>query len=241
MAGEVLVDGRPAGKPGALVNSAASLTIEPRRPRYASRGGFKLAHALATFGVRTEGRVAMDVGASTGGFTDVLLQSGAARVYAVDVGTGQLDWRLRRDPRVVVRERTHAARLTEADIPEPIDLATVDVSFISLTRVLPAVSARLRRDGEILALVKPQFEAGRHLVRGGVVRSAEVHRAVLRRLTAWVADQGWDIGGITASPLPGPKGNREFFLRITLARPPHQDRSEEIEAMITGALSEAQA
>ncbi len=241
MAGEVRVDGQAAVKPGALVRRAAMLTVEPRRPRYASRGGVKLAHALATFRVKTEGIVAMDVGASTGGFTDVLLQGGAARVYAVDVGTGQLEWRLRRDPRVVVRERTHAARLTGDVIPEPIDLATVDVSFISLTRVLPAVAARLGPGGTILALVKPQFEAGRPLVRGGVVRSAEVHRAVLQRLAAWVAAAGWSIAGVTASPLPGPKGNREFFVWITMERAAEDHRTRDSEAMIATAVAEAHA
>jgi 23S rRNA (cytidine1920-2'-O)/16S rRNA (cytidine1409-2'-O)-methyltransferase len=238
MAGEVRVDGRPVDTPGTLISSTATLTLKRRRPRYVSRGGTKLAHALATFRVRTEGLVALDVGSSTGGFTDALLQAGAARVYAVDVGTGQLDWRLRRDPRVIVRERTHAARLSEAHIPEPTDLATVDVSFISLTRVLTAVAARVRPDGTIIALVKPQFEAERALARGGVVRSAAAHREILRRLAAWVAGQGWRITGVTASPLAGPKGNREFFLWIGLT-PPEGEWSEEIEAMIEAALAEA--
>ncbi|HEV8339430.1 MAG TPA: TlyA family RNA methyltransferase [bacterium] len=238
MAGEVRVDGRAVDTPGARISSAATLTLERRRPLYVSRGGIKLSHALATFRISSEGLIALDVGSSTGGFTDALLQAGAARVYAVDIGTGQLHWRLRRDPRVMVRERTHAARLTDAEVPELIDLATVDVSFISLTRVLPAVAARLRSDGTILALVKPQFEAGRARVRGGVVRSAEVHRDVLRRLAAWVGDHGWRVAGLTASPLAGPKGNREFFLWIRLT-PPAPGRSGEIEAMIEAALAEA--
>ncbi|MGH2453242.1 MAG: TlyA family RNA methyltransferase [bacterium] len=237
MAGEVRVDGQPAAKAGALVNRGAALTLEPRRRRYASRGGTKLAHALATFGLNTAGIVALDVGASTGGFTDALLQGGAARVYAVDVGTGQLDWRLRRDPRVVVRERTHAARLTEAAVPEPVDLATVDVSFISLRRVLPAVAARLRPGGEILALVKPQFEARRELLRGGVVRSPEAHLAVLRRIAAWVIDQGWGIAGITPSPLAGPKGNREFFLWIRTTPPSGNDPAAAMDALIASAVA----
>lgn len=252
MAGEVRVDGRPVATPGLLVSGAAVLTLEPRRPRYVSRGGIKLAHALATFAVDTEGIIGLDVGASTGGFTDCLLQHGAARVYAVDVGRGQLHWRLRRDPRVVVRERTHAARLTASEVPEPTDLATVDVSFISLTRVLPAVASRLRPGGSIIALVKPQFEAVRTLVRRGVVRAPEVHRAVLQRLAGWVREQGWTVAGVTASPLPGPKGNREFFLWIRTGGAsratggargdaPGQVSAEVIEAMVAAAVAAAQA
>lgn len=237
MAGEVRVDGRAVATPGTRISSAATLTLERRRPLYVSRGGIKLSHALATFGITTEGRVALDVGSSTGGFTDALLQAGAARVYAVDVGTGQLHWRLRRDPRVIVRERTHAARLTAAEVPELSDLATLDVSFISLTRVLPAVAARLREDGTIIALVKPQFEAGRALVRSGVVRRAQVHRDVLRRLADWVAEQGWGVAGVTASPLAGPKGNREFFIWILVT--PRAEGLERVEAMIEAALAEA--
>jgi len=239
MAGEVRVDGRAVERPGTRISSAATLTLERRRPLYVSRGGIKLSHALSTFGITMEGRVALDVGASTGGFTDALLQAGVTRVYAVDVGTGQLHWRLRRDPRVIVRERTHAARLTAAEVPEPIDLATVDVSFISLTRILPAVAARLRPDGILIALVKPQFEAGRTLARGGVVRSPQVHRDVLRRLAGWVADRGWGVAGATASPLAGPKGNREFFFWIRLTPP--AEGSEGVEAMIEAALAEAHA
>ncbi len=218
MAGEVRVNGRRAEKPGVRAAADAAITVQSRRPPYVSRGGDKLVHALRTFGIAVKGAVGLDVGASTGGFTDCLLQRGAAKVYAVDVGTGQLHWRLRQDSRVVVLERIHAARLDESTIPELVDLATVDVSFISLARVLLPVAARVRPGGSIIALVKPQFEAGRAQVRKGVVRSPDVHRAVLRRLAAWVAEQGWGVAGVTPSPLLGPKGNREFFMWVVKDR-----------------------
>jgi len=212
------VDGRRAEKPGTLVNVDADLAAVSRQPRYVSRGGIKLEGALRDFGLSVEGLVALDVGASTGGFTDCLLRHGAARVYAVDVGAGQLDWHLRQDPRVVVREQVHAARLDAAAVPEPVDLATVDVSFISVTRVLPTVAARVKDGGTMLVLVKPQFEAGRARVPKGVVRAPAVHREVLGRIARWVLrDRGWSVAGVTPSPLVGPKGNREFFLWVVKA------------------------
>lgn len=214
LAGEVFVDGARVDKAGALVARDAEVEVRGRSP-YVSRGGEKLVHALDHFGIAVAGRICLDVGASTGGFTDCLLQRGAARVYAVDVGTGQLDPRLRRDPRVVVMEKTNARTLDPRLFPEPPSLAVVDVSFISLEKVLPAVFGALAPRGEVVALVKPQFEVGRELVgKGGVVRDPAVHRQVVARLARYAVLRGWHVLGVTASPLRGPKGNREFFLYL---------------------------
>jgi 23S rRNA (cytidine1920-2'-O)/16S rRNA (cytidine1409-2'-O)-methyltransferase len=179
-----------------------------------SRGGVKLAHALDHFVIDPTGLVALDVGASTGGFTDVLLRRGARRVYAVDVGHGQLAWKLRQDPRVIVHERTNARRLDRSHVPEPIDIVTCDASFIGLATVLAAPLALAAEKALLVALVKPQFEAGREQVgKGGVVRDPATHRAVCERAAAWVAAQpGWRVEGITESPILGPDGNREFLL-----------------------------
>ncbi len=210
LAGEVLVEGQAAVAPSAAVPEDARIELA-RSPRYASRGGEKLEHALRAFALDVRGLVALDVGASTGGFTDCLLQHGAARVYAVDVGYGQLDYRLRQDPRVAVLERTNIREL--ARLPERPDLATIDVSFIGLEKVLPSVVRLLRPGGRIVALVKPQFQARRsEVAKGGVVKDPLVHAAVLGRVVAWAADHGLRFGGLTESPLRGPAGNREFFV-----------------------------
>jgi 23S rRNA (cytidine1920-2'-O)/16S rRNA (cytidine1409-2'-O)-methyltransferase len=215
LAGEVLVDGRRIDKAGALVEPAAEIEIRGRSP-YVSRGGEKLAHALDEFGVSIRGRICIDVGASTGGFTDCLLQRGATRVYAVDVGTGQLDDKLRRDNRVVVMEHTNARGLDPRIFGDKPSLAVVDVAFISLEKVLPAIFGVLERGGETIALVKPQFEAGRAAVgKGGVVRDPAEHRAVVTRVARYSILRGWHVLGVTASPLRGPKGNREFFLHLS--------------------------
>jgi 23S rRNA (cytidine1920-2'-O)/16S rRNA (cytidine1409-2'-O)-methyltransferase len=215
LAGEVLVDGRRVDKAGALVETTAEIEIRGRSP-YVSRGGEKLAHALDDFGVPVRGRICIDVGASTGGFTDCLLQRGATRVYAVDVGSGQLDDKLRRDNRVVVMENTNARGLDPRIFGDKPSLAVVDVAFISLEKVLPAVFGVLERVGETVALVKPQFEAGREAVgKGGVVREPAQHRAVVSRLARYSILRGWHVLGVTASPLRGPKGNREFFLHLS--------------------------
>jgi 23S rRNA (cytidine1920-2'-O)/16S rRNA (cytidine1409-2'-O)-methyltransferase len=215
LAGEVLVDGRRVDKAGALVETSAEIEIRGRSP-YVSRGGEKLAHALDDFGVPVRGRICIDVGASTGGFTDCLLQRGATRVYAVDVGSGQLDDKLRRDNRVVVMENTNARGLDPRIFGDKPSLAVVDVAFISLEKVLPAVFGVLERVGETVALVKPQFEAGREAVgKGGVVREPAQHRAVVSRLARYSILRGWHVLGVTASPLRGPKGNREFFLHLS--------------------------
>ena len=213
LARDVLVEGQPAMRPAAAV--AEDVRIElVRPPRYVSRGGEKLEHALRQLDLDVRGLVALDVGASTGGFTDCLLQHGAARVYAIDVGYGQLAYRLRQDPRVTVIERTNIRDLTalpgEADAPT---LATIDVSFIGLEKVMPAVLRLLAPGGRIVALVKPQFQARRSEVeRGGVVRDPLVHATVLGRVVAWAAGEGLRFGGLTTSPLRGPAGNSEFFI-----------------------------
>jgi len=209
MAGQVLVGDRRVDKPGTAVPQTAEVTIMGRLP-YVGRGGHKLAAALDAFGLDVHGRIAADVGASTGGFTDCLLQRGAARVYAIDVGYGQLAWKLRRDPRVVVMERTNARYLER--LPEEVDLVTVDVSFISLRLILPVVRRWLKPGGRIVTLIKPQFEAGREQVgKGGVVRDPAVHRAVVEGLAAWSAERGLALQGLIRSPLIGPAGNVEFL------------------------------
>ena len=213
VAGLVSVDGRPAQKSAELVGPDAALTVQTAEG-FVSRGGEKLEHALQAFGVEVRGLVCLDAGASTGGFTDVLLRRGAERVYAVDVGHGQLDWRLRRDPRVVVMERTNV-RTLEA-LPEPIDVAVADVSFISLRLVLPAISRLARPGAPIVALVKPQFEAGKDQVpRGGVVRDPATHRRVLLDLWGWALANDLTPRGLTPSPIRGPAGNVEFLLWLT--------------------------
>jgi 23S rRNA (cytidine1920-2'-O)/16S rRNA (cytidine1409-2'-O)-methyltransferase len=218
MAGKVSVGEGDAArrdrKPGDLLPPETPVSVLEREP-YVSRGGHKLAAALDAFGIDPVGRVCLDVGASTGGFTDVLLQRGAARVYALDVGRGQLAEQLRRDPRVVSLERTNARTLTPQTLPEPVSLITFDVSFISLGLVLgPAASCLEPGTGDLVALVKPQFEAGRADVKGGVVRDPVVHRAVLER-TAEVAETlGLGTRGIIASPIRGPEGNREFLAHM---------------------------
>ncbi|HLZ72460.1 MAG TPA: TlyA family RNA methyltransferase [Dehalococcoidia bacterium] len=211
-AGQVLVEGRPAIKPAMLVPAAADLAVIAP-PRYVSRGGEKLEHALRRFGINVSGLRTADVGASTGGFTDCLLQHGAARVYAIDVGYGQLDYRLRTDPRVVVMERVNARHLDA--LPELVDLAVADVSFISLTKVLPAVVASLKPRAELVALLKPQFEARRGEVgRGGIVRDPLLHAAVIGRFVHWLTAQGYRILGLALSPIRGASGNREFLMHL---------------------------
>ena len=213
LAGRVAVDGRPATKAGQPVSDDAALAVaEPPHP-YVSRGGVKLAAALDHFGIDPAGKTCLDVGASTGGFTDCLLQRGAARVYAVDVGHGQLDARLRADPRVVLREKVNARSLSEADVPERVEVAVADVSFISLRLVLPAMAARVAPGGTIVALVKPQFEAGRGEVpRGGVVRSEATRRRVVEEVAEAGRALGLGVLGVVPSPIVGARGNAEFLL-----------------------------
>jgi 23S rRNA (cytidine1920-2'-O)/16S rRNA (cytidine1409-2'-O)-methyltransferase len=208
-AGLVRVADQVTDKPGARVAVGVEIAVQAR-PRFVSRGGEKLDAALERFGLDVTGAVAADVGASTGGFTDCLLQRGARRVYAIDVGYGQLDWRLRKDPRVVVLERTNVRYLES--LPEPVDLVTADVSFISLGLILPVVVRWLRPGGRVVALIKPQFEAGRREVgRGGVVRDPVVRRVVLERVVGAAAELGLGLHGLMISPLRGPAGNVEFL------------------------------
>jgi 23S rRNA (cytidine1920-2'-O)/16S rRNA (cytidine1409-2'-O)-methyltransferase len=187
--------------------------VRGRDHPWVSRGGIKLAHALDRFAIDVAGLVALDIGASTGGFTDVLLTRGAARVHAVDVGRGQLAWKLRQDARVIVHEGVNARYLTAAEIPEPVDIVTCDASFIGLATVLPAALALAKPQAMLVALVKPQFEAGPKAVgKGGVVRDPEVRRAICDAAAAWVGSQGWAMIGVSESPIEGPAGNREFLL-----------------------------
>jgi 23S rRNA (cytidine1920-2'-O)/16S rRNA (cytidine1409-2'-O)-methyltransferase len=234
MAGRVMLGDRVLDKPGEEVHDTAQVFIR-ERPRYVSRGGLKLEHALDRFGVDVANRTVLDVGASTGGFTDCLLQKGARKVYALDVAYGELAWRLRQDSRVVVLERTNVRYLDS--LPEPMDLATMDVSFISLRLVLPPVVDLLRPEGEIVALIKPQFEAAREKVaKGGVVRNPEVHRAVLEEVLGEAVGKGLRLRDLTVSPLKGPAGNVEFFSH--LSRDQRMD-SVAIEVAIETCLSEA--
>jgi 23S rRNA (cytidine1920-2'-O)/16S rRNA (cytidine1409-2'-O)-methyltransferase len=236
LAGRVRLAGGAAAKAGALVAPDAALELVEAAP-YVSRGGEKLAGALAAFGLALADRVCLDVGASTGGFTDALLARGARRVYAVDVGRGQLHPRLRGDPRVVVLEGVNARRLDAARLDPAPTLATVDVSFISLEKVLPAVAASLAAPGQIVALVKPQFEVGRGRVgKGGVVRDPALHREAVRQVAAAAGRLGLAVAGVAPSPLRGPKGNREFFL--LLARDP-DPRAALVGAALETALDRA--
>jgi 23S rRNA (cytidine1920-2'-O)/16S rRNA (cytidine1409-2'-O)-methyltransferase len=213
LAGIVFTGERKLEKAGQPLAEDAPLEVRGREHPWVSRGGVKLAHALDHFGWDVTGAVALDVGASTGGFTDVLLQRGAAKVYAVDVGTNQLAWKLRRDPRVIVHEQTNARYLTSQIVPEPVDIIVCDASFIGLAKVLDAALAFARPGGRLVALVKPQFEAERHEIgKGGVVRDPEVHDRVCAAAADWLGARGWHVYGIERSPITGPEGNVEFLL-----------------------------
>jgi 23S rRNA (cytidine1920-2'-O)/16S rRNA (cytidine1409-2'-O)-methyltransferase len=214
LAAEVLVNEQPLTKAGALVDRTAEIRLKTVSP-YVSRGGFKLEKALRHFRVDVKNKVALDVGASTGGFTHCLLSHGARQVYAVDVGYGQLDWKLRNDPRVVVLEKRNIRYLEATDLPSAADIATIDVSFISLRLVLPTVRTLLRPGGEIIALIKPQFEVGKGKVgKGGVVRSHDEHVRVIDEIKAAAATLGFTIQEVTESPLHGAKGNKEFLIHL---------------------------
>ena len=213
MAGAVFSGERKVAKAGEMLAEDAALEVRGKDHPWVSRGGIKLEHGLTHFGFDVSGAVALDVGSSTGGFTDVLLSRGAAKVYAVDVGTNQLAWKLRQDPRVVVHEQTNARNLDGSIIPEPVDIVVCDASFISLAKVLEAPLKLARPDARLLALIKPQFEAGREEVgKGGVVRDPAVHERVCNEARDWVESQGWSVLGIEPSPITGPEGNIEFLL-----------------------------
>jgi 23S rRNA (cytidine1920-2'-O)/16S rRNA (cytidine1409-2'-O)-methyltransferase len=215
LAGQVTVDGQVVSKAGAPIAADAEVALAVPDHPYVGRGGIKLAHALDAFAVGVAGRRALDVGASTGGFTDVLLQRGAADVIALDVGHGQLDWKLRTDARVLVREGVNARALTATDVPHAVDIVTIDVAFISLRHIFPALPPFLAPHADIIALVKPQFEAGREEVgRGGVVTDPAVHEAVVARVTGEAEGFGFRRVNMTPSPITGASGNREFFLHL---------------------------
>ena len=234
-----MIGDRVADRPGVLVPPDADIRIKAQLP-YASRGGFKLAAALDAFDAPVAGAVCADVGASTGGFTDVLLQRGAAHVIAIDVGYGQLAWKLRTDPRVTALDRTNARTLTALP-PDPTgnptlaQIVTIDVAFISLKLILPAVAHWIAQDGHVIALIKPQFEAGRqHVGQGGVVRDPGVHREVLKTVLGWAAERGWIARGVIRSPIEGPAGNVEFLAWLTpgTAQAPSIDITAAIDSLI---------
>jgi len=213
MAGLVFVGTRKIDKPGQAIADDVTLDVRGRDHPWVSRGGIKLAHALAHFGLDVKDAVAIDVGSSTGGFTDVLLTNGTARVYAVDSGTNQLAWKLREDERVIVHEKTSARILTPAHIPEPVDLIVCDASFIGLAKVLDVPLGFARAGARLVALIKPQFEAGRGEVgKGGVVRDAAIHARVCAEVSEWLTGKGWQVDGLVESPITGPEGNVEFLI-----------------------------
>ncbi len=211
LAGHVLVNGQKADKAGASVDTEARIEMLAQ-PRYVGRGGLKLEAALDHFGIAVAGKVCLDIGSSTGGFTECLLQRGAARVYAIDAGTGQLDWKLRNDPRVIVHEQTNARHLSRREVPEPIDVAVCDVSFISITMILPAIASLVAGHAEMVILVKPQFELERHQVgKGGIIRDPALHQQACRRVEQAVQALGFQTQ-IIPSPVLGAEGNQEFLL-----------------------------
>ncbi|HVF82909.1 MAG TPA: TlyA family RNA methyltransferase [Sphingomicrobium sp.] len=213
MAGLVFAGERKVAKAGEMLPDDAALEVRGRDHPWVSRGGVKLDHGLSQFGFDVSGTTALDVGSSTGGFTDVLLSRGAAKVFAVDVGTNQLAWKLRQDPRVVVMEQTNARTLTAELIPEPVDMVVCDASFIGLAKVLEAPLKLARAGAHLVALIKPQFEAGREEIgKGGVVRDPQVHERVCAAAAEWIASQGWSVVGVTPSPIIGPEGNVEFLI-----------------------------
>ena len=217
MAGAVFSGEKKLAKPGDMLAEDAALEVRGKDHPWVSRGGIKLAHGLDHFGFDVTGAVALDIGSSTGGFTDVLLSRGAAKVYAVDVGTNQLAWKLRQDLRVIVHEQTNARHLTAAEVPEPVDALVCDASFIGLETVLPAPMALAASGALLIALIKPQFEVGKGQVgKGGVVRDPALHEEVCERIRAWLGAQpGWSVLGVTESPITGPEGNVEFLLGAT--------------------------
>lgn len=233
MAGQVYVDNQKAVKPGMEVDGDSLVELRGEALRYVSRGGLKLEQAIGAFPIRLEGEVCVDIGASTGGFTDCMLQNGAVRVYAVDVGYGQLAWKLRQDERVVVLERTNIRHITGEQIPEPVGFAGIDVSFISLTLVLPVVYRLLREGGDAVCLIKPQFEAGREKVgKKGVVREPATHIEVSEKVAAFAAETGFAVLGFTWSPVKGPEGNIEYLLYLRKSDEPSAVDGEKIRYVV---------
>lgn len=234
MSGEVYVDGQKADKPGVSYEETVSIEVRGHACPYVSRGGLKLEKALRDFGVEPAGYVCSDSGASTGGFTDCLLQKGAKKVFAIDVGYGQLAWQIRNDPRVVCMERTNIRYVKPEDLGEPLDLSVVDVSFISLRIVLPAIQALLKPTGQVVCLIKPQFEAGKDAVgKKGVVRDPATHRQVLENFLALAKELGFTLLGLTYSPVKGPEGNIEFLGHLTMV--PGQDAPVDVAKLVAQA------
>ena len=215
MAGNVYVDGQKEDKAGTKVAVTAKLEVKGNQMKYVSRGGYKLEKAMDVFGIRLNGKICLDIGASTGGFTDCMLQTGASKVYAIDVGYGQFAWKLRNDERVVCLEKTNVRYVTHEQVPDEGDFASIDVSFISLTKVLPAVLGVLGEKGQLVCLIKPQFEAGREKVgKKGVVRDSSVHREVIEMIVEYVRTQSLGILGLDFSPIKGPEGNIEYLIYL---------------------------
>ena len=231
MSGIVYVNGQKEDKAGTSFEETVQIEVRGNTLKYVSRGGLKLEKAMSRFGVQLAGKVCMDVGASTGGFTDCMLQNGARKVYAIDVGRGQLDWKLRQDDRVVCMEKTNIRYVTPEDIGEPVEFSSIDVSFISLTKVLLPIREYLTGDGEIVALIKPQFEAGREKVgKKGVVRDPDVHLEVLEHFLDHAKESGFTVLGLTYSPIRGPEGNIEYL--GYLEKGPWQERTFDLKALV---------
>ena len=239
MAGCVYVNGQKEDKAGSMFDSAAEIEVRGNTLRYVSRGGLKLEKAMKNFGAELEGKVCMDVGASTGGFTDCMLQNGAVKVYSIDVGHGQLDWKLRNDERVVCMEKTNIRYVTPEDIAEPADFSSIDVSFISLTKVLLPVRNLLTPSGQIVCLIKPQFEAGREKVgKKGVVRDKSVHEEVVNNIISFALSNGFSVLDLEYSPIKGPEGNIEYLVHIKKTDDPIKEESVDIHSVVEAAHGE---
>lgn len=239
MEGNVFVENQREDKAGATFDTEAEITVKGNMLKYVSRGGLKLEKAMTHFGITLEGKVCMDIGASTGGFTDCMLQNGAVKVYSVDVGYGQFAWKLRQDPRVVCMEKTNIRYVTPADIDDVLDFASVDVSFISLTKVLIPARELLRDGGEMVCLIKPQFEAGREKVgKKGVVRDKAVHEEVVERIIEFASQNGFFVKNLEYSPIKGPEGNIEYLVYIRKDETGGVDAAVDIEAVVDAAHGE---
>ena len=239
MEGNVFVENQREDKAGATFETEAEITVKGNTLKYVSRGGLKLEKAMTHFGITLEGKVCMDIGASTGGFTDCMLQNGAVKVYSVDVGYGQFAWKLRQDPRVVCMEKTNIRYVTPADIDDVLDFASVDVSFISLTKVLIPARELLRDGGEMVCLIKPQFEAGREKVgKKGVVRDKVVHEEVVERIIEFASQNGFFVKNLEYSPIKGPEGNIEYLVYIRKDETGGVDAAVDIEAVVDAAHGE---
>ena len=239
MSGDVYVDGQKEDKAGTMFQETVKIEVRGNTLPYVSRGGLKLEKAMNHFEVTLDGKVCMDVGASTGGFTDCMLQNGAVKVYSIDVGYGQLDWKLRNDPRVVCMEKTNIRYVTPEDIDDVLDFASVDVSFISLTKVLPAAYALLKDGGQMVCLIKPQFEAGREKVgKKGVVRDKAVHEEVIERIITFALENGFSVHHLEYSPIKGPEGNIEYLVHIEKSDEAIKEESVDIHAVVEAAHGE---